>query len=74
MFLKYTINSIKTILTSFYNNIISNSFNDSDKKRIIMVLDVLRPEFKSNKRKVISIVLTSLFLQKRAEKFKFIYI
>ena len=31
MFLKYIINSIKIILTSFYNNIISNSFNDSDK-------------------------------------------
>ena len=58
------------IFMDAYNH---EAFNDSDKKRIIMVLDVLRPEFKSNKRKVISIVLTSLFLQKRAEKFKFIY-
>lgn len=49
------------------------AFNLSDKKRIIMVLDVLRPEFHSSRRKVISIVLTSLFLQNRAQKLKFIY-
>jgi len=49
------------------------AFNLCEKKRIILVLDVLRPEFQMKRSKVISTVLTSLFLQKRAQKFKFIY-
>lgn len=49
------------------------AFNLSDRKRIILVLDVLRPEFRSKRKLVIAVVLTSLFLQKRAQRFKFIY-
>ena len=58
------------IFMDAYNH---EAFNLSDQKRIIMVVDVLRPEFQSHKRKVISVVLTSLFLQKRAEQLKFLY-
>ena len=49
------------------------AFNQSDRKRVIMVVDVLRPEFKQNRKKVISVVLTSLFLQKRAQQLAFLY-
>jgi aspartyl/asparaginyl beta-hydroxylase (cupin superfamily) len=49
------------------------AFNQSDRKRVIMVVDVLRPEFKHNRKKVISVVLTSLFLQKRAQQLAFLY-
>ena len=49
------------------------AFNLSDRKRIILVLDVLRPEFNSKRKRVVAIVLTSLFLQKHAQRFKFIY-
>lgn len=48
------------------------AFNKSEKDRIIMVVDYLRPEFQLNRRKIISVVLTSLFLQKRAQRFKFL--
>ncbi len=45
------------------------SINQSDQKRIILVVDFLRPEYLSRKPRVTSTVLTSLFLQKRSEKF-----
>jgi hypothetical protein len=47
MFLKYTINFIKTKLTSFYDNkIISNSFNESDKifKHIFDFYQIVYPK------------------------------
>jgi aspartyl/asparaginyl beta-hydroxylase (cupin superfamily) len=53
------------IFMDAYNH---EALNNSDKKRIIMVVDYLRPEFQRRKKKVISTVLTSLFLQKRAER------
>ncbi|HBW85646.1 MAG TPA: hypothetical protein DEF82_02565 [Crocinitomicaceae bacterium] len=49
------------------------AFNLSERRRIILVLDVLRPEFSSKRKIVIAVVLTSLFLQKRAQRFKFLY-
>lgn len=49
------------------------AFNQSEKKRVIMVVDVLRPEFIRSRTKVISVVLTSLFLQKRAQQLAFLY-
>ncbi|MFM7467462.1 MAG: aspartyl/asparaginyl beta-hydroxylase domain-containing protein [Crocinitomicaceae bacterium] len=49
------------------------AFNLSDRRRIILVLDVLRPEFSSKRKVVIAVVLTSLFLQKRAQRFKVLY-
>lgn len=48
------------------------AWNDSKKDRYIFLMDVLRDEFKPHKHIVCSTVLTSLFLQKRAEKLKFL--
>lgn len=48
------------------------AFNLTKSDRIIMVVDYLRPEFSKKRSKIISVVLTSLFLQKRAEKFPFL--
>jgi aspartyl/asparaginyl beta-hydroxylase (cupin superfamily) len=47
------------------------AFNKSENRRIIMVIDVVRNEFKSKKMLVCSTVLTSLFLQKRIQLFPF---
>ena len=49
------------------------AWNNSSSDRYIFVIDVLRDEYVSKKNLVTSTVKTSLFLQKRAEKFKFIY-
>lgn len=49
------------------------AWNNSSQDRYIFLIDVLRDEFKSEKAKVCSNVLTSLFLQKRAEKFSFLH-
>ncbi len=51
------------IFMDAYNH---EAYNKSDKERIIMVVDVLRPEFSSQRNKITGTVLTSLFLQKRA--------
>ena len=48
------------------------AFNKSNEKRIIMVIDVLREEYKPKKSLVYSTVLTSLFLQKRIQRMMFI--
>jgi aspartyl/asparaginyl beta-hydroxylase (cupin superfamily) len=48
------------------------AFNRSDKRRIIMVIDVLRHEFQPKKKLIFSTVLTSLFLQKRIQRMMFI--
>jgi aspartyl/asparaginyl beta-hydroxylase (cupin superfamily) len=57
----------------FMDAYMHEAFNFTDRKRIILVLDVLRPEFSSKRTKVVAVVLTSLFLQKRAQRLKFIY-
>ncbi len=51
---------------------IHEAFNRTEKRRIIMVVDVLREEFKPKKKLVFSTVLTSLFLQKRIQRIMFI--
>lgn len=48
------------------------AWNNSDKKRYIFLIDVIRPEFQNKKNLICSTVLTSLFIQKRAEKLKFL--
>lgn len=48
------------------------AFNKSDKRRIIMVIDVLRDEFQPKKNLIFSTVLSSLFLQKRIQRMMFI--
>jgi aspartyl/asparaginyl beta-hydroxylase (cupin superfamily) len=42
------------------------AFNLTEQERVIMVVDVLRPEFQSERKKIVSTVLTSVFLQRRA--------
>jgi ornithine lipid ester-linked acyl 2-hydroxylase len=49
------------------------AWNKTPHRRYILVLDVIRPEFSSQKQKICSTVLTGLFLQKLAERFKFLY-
>ncbi|MHB8258782.1 MAG: aspartyl/asparaginyl beta-hydroxylase domain-containing protein [Bacteroidia bacterium] len=48
------------------------AWNDTDKERYIFLIDVVRNEFLPRKKFVCSTVLTSLFLQKRAEKYTFL--
>ncbi|MBS1637146.1 MAG: aspartyl/asparaginyl beta-hydroxylase domain-containing protein [Bacteroidetes bacterium] len=48
------------------------AWNDSPNPRYIFLLDVMRDEFKAKQTFVCSTVLTSLFLQKRAQTFKFL--
>jgi ornithine lipid ester-linked acyl 2-hydroxylase len=47
--------------------------NLSDKNRFIFLFDVVRPEFISKKNYIASTVISSLFIQKRAEGLKFLY-
>ncbi len=46
------------------------AWNNSNKDRYIFLMDVLRDDFKPKKGLVCSTVLTSLFLQKKAETYK----
>lgn len=48
------------------------AWNNSDQPRYIFLIDVIRDEYKTKKNEVCSTVLSSLYLQKRAEKFKFL--
>lgn len=48
------------------------AWNNSNNDRYILLLDVLRDEFKPKKNYVCSTVLTSLFLQKRVENHKWL--
>jgi len=57
----------------FMDAFLHESVNDADEERIIMLMDVLRPEFVSKREWINSVVLTSLFLQKRAVRFANIY-
>lgn len=44
------------------------AWNETNKERYILIVDVLRDEFSNQKRKVTSTVMTSLFLQRRIDK------
>jgi aspartyl/asparaginyl beta-hydroxylase (cupin superfamily) len=57
------------IFMDAYNH---EAFNLSQKKRIILVIDVLRDEFKNKRNTIISTVRTSLFLQKRIDYNKYL--
>jgi len=48
------------------------AYNNSSKDRFIFVLDVVRDEFKSERKKICATVVTSLFLQKRWQKYAFL--
>lgn len=45
------------------------TWNETNAQRIVLLVDVLRPEFKDQKNKICATVMTSLFLQKRIEKY-----
>lgn len=49
------------------------AWNHTNTNRFIFVIDVIRPEFRKYKQKINTIVLTGLFLQRRAEKYSFLY-
>lgn len=49
------------------------AWNDSDQNRFILVIDIIRPEYIKYKNSITLNSLTGLFLQRRAEKFSFLY-
>ncbi|MBC7696040.1 MAG: aspartyl/asparaginyl beta-hydroxylase domain-containing protein [Burkholderiales bacterium] len=49
------------------------AWNKTNQKRIIMLFDVLKPEFLTSKNKVCSIVLASLYIQQIANYFPKLY-
>jgi aspartyl/asparaginyl beta-hydroxylase (cupin superfamily) len=48
------------------------AFNLTDQTRMIILMDVLRPEYVNQRGRITSTVMTSLFLQKRAERFSWL--
>ena len=57
----------------FMDAYVHEAYNSSENDRIIILMDVLRPEFKKKRNWICSVVFSSLFLQKRATIFSFIY-
>lgn len=49
------------------------AWNESNENRFILLIDIIRPKFYSQKNKIILISLTGLFLQKLAESFPVLY-
>lgn len=49
------------------------AYNNSDEERFIFLFDIIRDEFVEKQKKVCATVITSLFLQKFAEKIPFLY-
>jgi len=47
------------------------TWNHTKEARIVLLVDVLRPEFSNQKKRICATVITSLFLQKRIEKSSF---
>lgn len=47
------------------------TWNQTKEARIVLLVDVLRPEFSNQKKRICATVMTSLFLQKRIEKSSF---
>lgn len=47
------------------------TWNHTKESRIVLLVDVLRPEFSNQKKRICATVMTSLFLQKRIEKHAF---
>lgn len=57
----------------FTDAFVHEAINDTNEGRYILLMDVMRDEFRTKKRKVLSTVLTSLFLQKRAQRIGILY-
>ena len=56
----------------FMDAYVHEAYNSSENDRIIILMDVLRPEFKKKRNWISSVVFSSLFLQKRATYFTFL--
>jgi ornithine lipid ester-linked acyl 2-hydroxylase len=63
----------KGALLVFCDANMHEAWNKSNKDRYILVFDVIRPEFRSQKRKLVHVITASLFLQGLAEKIPFLY-
>ncbi len=57
----------------FMDAYMHEAWNDTNKERYIFLIDVMREEFVPRKKFICATVLTSLFLQKRAQKFKYLF-
>jgi aspartyl/asparaginyl beta-hydroxylase (cupin superfamily) len=57
----------------FVDGLYHEAFNNSDEDRYIFLFDVIRDEFLHKKKYICATVVTALFLQKFAEKMKFLY-
>jgi len=60
-------------LLIFCDAVKHEAWNHADKDRYILLFDVVRPEFKTQKTKLVHTVTASLFLQGLAEKMPFLY-
>ncbi len=57
----------------FVDAVNHEAINLSDRNRFIFSFDVIRPEFKNKSKYICAVVMTSLFLQNRAESLGFLY-
>jgi beta-hydroxylase len=57
----------------FTDAYVHEAINHTNEARYILLIDVLRSEFETKKKIILSTVLTSLFLQKRAQRFRILY-
>ncbi|MFM7594654.1 MAG: aspartyl/asparaginyl beta-hydroxylase domain-containing protein [Flavobacteriales bacterium] len=55
----------------FMDAYLHETWNQTNHPRIILLVDALRPEFKARKKRICATAMTSLFLQKRIEKYRF---
>ena len=60
-------------LMVFVDAVIHEAINLSDRNRFIFSIDVIRPEFRNKRNFICSVVMTSMFLQNRAEGLRFLY-
>lgn len=56
----------------FIDAFVHEAYNNAPADRYIFVVDIIRDEYISQKRKICSTVITSLFLQKRWQKYSFL--
>jgi aspartyl/asparaginyl beta-hydroxylase (cupin superfamily) len=57
----------------FTDAFVHEAENNTNEDRYILLMDVMRDEFNQKKRNILSTVLTSLFLQKRAQQYGILY-
>lgn len=60
-------------LMVFVDAVNHEAINLSDRNRFIFSFDVIRPEFRNKRYYICSVVMTSLFLQNRAESLRLLY-